>query len=142
MINSRHRLAGCCTRGGSARAGLLISDDNEHHVAHACCKKASARSLAPRPATGWDLGEGISAGENRVARLCSRQQIWPVLARRRGLPRKAGPPVHDDLAGGSFTPPGLMSCGLTDMTEYPAAEGKLCLCAIKTCTPAGSSAAP
>ena len=28
---------------------------------------------------------GFSAGENRVARLCSQQQIWSVFARKRGL---------------------------------------------------------
>jgi hypothetical protein len=46
---------------------------------------------------------GITAGENRVARLCSQQQIWPVFAKQRGLSRKAGPPVHDDLVSRQFT---------------------------------------
>src|ERR687883_448294 len=41
--------------------------------------------------------QGISAGENRVARLCSQQRIWSVFAKKPGLNRKAGPPVHDDL---------------------------------------------
>ena len=36
-------------------------------------------------------GKGIVTGENRVARLCSQQQIWSVLANKRGLGRKAGP---------------------------------------------------
>lgn len=42
---------------------------------------------------------GIRAGENRVARLFSQQRIWSVFAKKRGLNRKAGPPVHDDLVG-------------------------------------------
>lgn len=46
---------------------------------------------------------GIVAGENRVARLCSRQQIWSLHAKKRGLNRKAGPPVHDDLIDRHFT---------------------------------------
>jgi len=35
-------------------------------------------------------GLGIKAGENRVARLCSQQQIWSVFAKKRGLARKPG----------------------------------------------------
>ena len=35
---------------------------------------------------------GITAGENRVARLCSQQRIWSVFAKKPGLTRKAGPP--------------------------------------------------
>ena len=40
---------------------------------------------------------GITAGLNRVARLCSQQRIWSVFASKRGLTRRAGPPVHDDV---------------------------------------------
>jgi transposase InsO family protein len=74
---------------------------------------------------------GIAAGENRVARLCSQQQIWSVFARKRGLNRKAGPPVHDDLVRGQFTADALDRTWLTDITEHPTSEGKLYLCAIK-----------
>ena len=45
---------------------------------------------------------GITAGENRVARLCSQQGIWSAFAKKRGLTRKAGPPVHDDLVARKF----------------------------------------
>jgi len=31
-----------------------------------------------------------------VARLCSAQLIFSVFAKKRGLSRKVGPPVHDD----------------------------------------------
>ena len=34
---------------------------------------------------------GISAGENRVSRLCSVQRIWSLHSKKRGLNRKAGP---------------------------------------------------
>jgi putative transposase len=74
---------------------------------------------------------GITAGENRVARLCSQQQVWSVLAKKRGLGRKAGPPVHDDLAARQFTAPARDRVWLTDITEHPTAEGKLYLCAFK-----------
>jgi putative transposase len=47
--------------------------------------------------------QGFSAGENRVARLCSSQRIWSVFAKKRGLTRKAGPPVHDDHVMRDFT---------------------------------------
>lgn len=74
---------------------------------------------------------GMQAGENRVARLCSQQQIWSVFAKRRGLSRKAGPPVHDDLVQRDFTARDVNQLWLTDITEHPTAEGKLYLCAVK-----------
>ena len=74
---------------------------------------------------------GITAGENRVARLCSQQRIWSVFSKKRGLNRKAGPPVHDDLVARQFTAAGRDRTWLTDITEHPTAEGKLYLCAFK-----------
>jgi putative transposase len=76
-------------------------------------------------------GHGISAGVNRVWRLCSQERIWSVHAKKRGLNRKAGPPVHDDLVGRDFTATGPNRVWLTDITEHPTSEGKLYLCAIK-----------
>jgi putative transposase len=74
---------------------------------------------------------GITAGENRVARLCSQQRIWSVFSKKRGLARKAGPPVHDDLVARQFTTDAPDRVWLTDITEHPTAQGKLYLCAIK-----------
>ncbi|MGN9807727.1 IS3 family transposase [Micromonospora sp. L32] len=74
---------------------------------------------------------GIIAGANRVARLCSQQRIWSVFAKRRGLTRRAGPPVHDDLVQRRFTADAPNRVWLTDITEHPTGEGKLYLCAIK-----------
>jgi len=74
---------------------------------------------------------GVRAGENRVARLCSQQRIWSAFAKKRGLTRKAGPPVHDDLIARQFTADGPDRTWLTDITEHPTGEGKLYLCAIK-----------
>jgi transposase InsO family protein len=76
-------------------------------------------------------GRGISAGENRVQRLCSQQRIWSAFVRKRGLSRKAGPPVHDDLVNRQFTADRPDQLWLTDITEHPTGEGKLYLCAIK-----------
>ncbi len=53
------------------------------------------------------------------------------VAKRRGLTRKAGPPVHDDLVNKVFTASGPDRVWLTDITEHPTGEGKLYLCAIK-----------
>ncbi|MHA7284511.1 IS3 family transposase [Arthrobacter sp. TMS2-4] len=89
------------------------------------------------PAFGYrfiadELGDqGFSAGENRVARLCSSQQIWSVFAKKRGLTRKAGPPVHDDHVQREFVAAGPDQLWLTDITEHRTDEGKLYLCAIK-----------
>ena len=74
---------------------------------------------------------GITAGENRVARLCSVQRIWSVFAKKRGLGRNAGPPVHDDLVRRNFAAGAPDQTWLTDITEHPTGEGKLYLCAIK-----------
>jgi transposase InsO family protein len=74
---------------------------------------------------------GITAGENRVARLCSQQGIWSAFAKKRGLSRKAGPPVHDDLVARKFAADGPDRIWLTDITEHPTGEGKLYLCAFK-----------
>jgi putative transposase len=74
---------------------------------------------------------GITAVENKVARLCSQQRIWSAFSKKRGLNKKAGPPVHDDLVARQFTAEGPDRTWLTDITEHPTAEGKLYLCAIK-----------
>ena len=63
----------------------------------------------------------ITASENRVQRLCQQQQIWSVFAKKRGLSRKAGPPVHDDLVDRDFTAPAANMTWLTDITEHPTA---------------------
>jgi hypothetical protein len=35
--------------------------------------------------------------------LCSQQRIWSVFAKKCGLSREAGPPVHDDLVDRQLT---------------------------------------
>lgn len=74
---------------------------------------------------------GVLASENRVQRLCSQQHIWSVFARKRGLSRRAGPPVHDDLVDRRFSAATPNTTWLTDITEHATGEGKLYLCAIK-----------
>jgi transposase InsO family protein len=98
----------------------------------------AARDIhADDPAFGYRFisdelpGRGIAAGENRVARLCSQERIWSVFAKKPGLTRKAGPPVHDDLVDRQFTAHGANQVWLTDITEHRTDEGKLYLCAIK-----------
>jgi putative transposase len=69
---------------------------------------------------------GIAASERRVWRLCSQQRIWSVFAKKRGLNRKAGPPVHDDLVERAFTATRLNELWLTDITEHwnPSRRGQ------------------
>jgi putative transposase len=74
---------------------------------------------------------GMATGENRVARLCSQQGIWSLHSRKRGLSRKPGPAVHDDLVERDFTATALNALWLTDITEHPTGEGKLYMCAVK-----------
>ncbi len=70
-------------------------------------------------------------GLPRVWRLCSQQRLWSVFAKKRGLTRKAGPPVHDDLVKRKFTATRPNQLWLTDITEHRTDEGKIYLCAIK-----------
>jgi transposase InsO family protein len=76
---------------------------------------------------------GHQVSENRVNRLCSAQRLWSAHSRKRGLSRRAGPPVHDDLVARDFTAPAVDVKWLTDITEHPTGQGKLYLCAIKDC---------
>lgn len=77
--------------------------------------------------------KGITAGENRVQRLCRDHGIWSVFSKKRGLNRRPGPPVHDDLVERDFTAAAPNELWLTDITEHPTAEGKLYLCALYLC---------
>jgi len=105
-----------------ADAHLINAALDIHHDDPAFGYRFIADQLAER---------GIVASENRVQRLCRQQQIWSVFAKKRGLSRKAGPPVHDDLVDREFTAGAANVTWLTDITEHPTAEGKLYLCAIK-----------
>ncbi len=75
--------------------------------------------------------QGVRASRNRVNRLCTSQRLWSVHSRKRGLNRRPGPPVHDDLVLRDFTAQRPNELWLTDITEHPTAEGKLYLCAVK-----------
>jgi transposase InsO family protein len=75
--------------------------------------------------------QGIVASRNRVNRLCTVSRLWSVHSGKRGLHRRPGPPVHDDLVERDFAAAAPNRLWLTDITEHPTAEGKLYLCAIK-----------
>ena len=69
-------------------------------------------------------------------RLCSQAGLVSAHSRKRGRWKKPGPPVHDDLVERDFTASAANRLWLTDITEHPAAEGKLYLCAVKDVWPA------
>lgn len=78
---------------------------------------------------------GVTASRNRVNRLCTQERLFSCHSKKRGLNRKPGPPVHDDLLERDFSADHPNQVWLTDITEHPTAEGKLYLCAIKdACT--------
>jgi putative transposase len=70
-------------------------------------------------------GMGVQAGENRVARLCSQQRIWSVFSKKRGLARKAGPPVHNDLVNRQFTASRPDELWLTDIERHEALSNRV-----------------
>ena len=69
--------------------------------------------------------KGFSVSENRVWRLCSQQQIFSVHSRKRGLNRKPGPPVHDDLLERDFTADSVNSKWLTDIERHEALSNRV-----------------
>jgi putative transposase len=74
---------------------------------------------------------GLRVSERRVWRLCSEQRLWSLHSKKRGLNRKAGPPVHDDRVKREFMAPDVNRLWLTDITAHHTAGGKLYLCAAK-----------
>ena len=50
--------------------------------------------------------------------MCSHQGLWSVFSKKRGLNRKAGPPVHDELVLRDFTATKLNQLWLTDIGEH------------------------
>jgi transposase InsO family protein len=63
---------------------------------------------------------GLAAGENQVARLCSQQRIWSAFAKKRGLTRASGPPVHDDLVDRVFTAAAPNQLWVADIERHEA----------------------
>ena len=63
-------------------------------------------------------GDGV--GENRVHRLCRENQVWSVIAKKRGHGRKTGPPVHDDLVQRHFNAPQPDEVWMTDIERHEA----------------------
>ncbi len=102
------RLGGCgrgaerARCGGPARAGLLISSDNEHHTREMCCKSSPQDAPAPRHATGRRPLEkahtpAISAkdGHAAVTRPVSDGSATATLAARLAtLPTTRAPTQH------------------------------------------------
>jgi putative transposase len=74
---------------------------------------------------------GYVASERRVWRICSEQRIFSIFVKKKGLAKRSGPPVHDDLVGRDFSARRPNELWLTDITEHRTDEGKLYLCAIK-----------
>src|SRR3954471_1981506 len=63
---------------------------------------------------------GVTAGRNRVNRLCTQQRLWSVHSRKRGRSRRPGPPVHDDLVRRDFTAPAPNRLWLVDFERHEA----------------------
>ena len=78
-----------------------------------------------------------------VWRICRDNQWWSVFGKpTRGKGSKPGTPSHDDLVRRDFTAEAPNQLWLSDITEHRTAEGKLYLCAIRTCSRTGSLAGP
>ena len=107
---------------GLLQAGLLqVAADpvsqRDWDDAHLINAALDIHPTTPSSATGSSPTSCADAGHQSpsrtgCARLCSQQRIWSVHAKKRGLNRKAGPPVHDDLvAARTSPPPARTGCG-------------------------------
>jgi transposase InsO family protein len=74
---------------------------------------------------------GHCVGADRVHRLCRQNQMWSVIAKKRGRGRKVDPPVNDDLAATPLPSRHPDVVLLTDITEHWTDEGMLSMCALK-----------
>ena len=110
--------AGLAPGRGSTSGGKTLSRRRDWDDAHLI--NAALDIHGDDPALGYRFiahevpAKGMNASENRVSRLCSSQRIWLVFAKKRGLNRKAGPPVHDDLVQRCFTAKQPNELWLTD----------------------------
>lgn len=93
--------------------------DNAHLI------NATVAIHSDEPGSGYrfnadeiEAESGIPASERRVWRLCSQPRIWSFFSKKRGLHRKAGPPVHDDVVRRDFTVQRANQLWLTDITEH------------------------
>ncbi len=77
------------------------------------------------------LRAGWCVSENRVQRLCQDNKIFSTTSKKRGLNRRVGPPVHDDLIERDFTAAGANQRWVGDITEHRTGEGRLYLCTFK-----------
>ena len=75
--------------------------------------------------------QGLKVSENRVWRLCRDQRLWSNHAKKRGLNRRPGPPVHDDLVQRDLSASRANELWICDITEHPTSEGKLYACIIQ-----------
>ena len=65
--------------------------------------------------------QGLKDYENGLQQLCTQQKIRPNHAKRRGLSRRPGPPLHDDLVTGNFTDSSVNELWLTaDIERHEA----------------------
>ena len=79
--------------------------------------------------------QGFTASGRRVWRVCSQQRLWSVFAKKRGLNRKAGPPVHDDRVHRDFTAAAPNQLWLIDITEHRTTAGiQAVLCSVMSVT--------
>lgn len=74
---------------------------------------------------------GFRVSEGKALRLCRLAGVMAFHAKGKGVSRRPGLAVHDDLVQRRFTASGPNRVFLTDISEHPTSEGKLYLCAVK-----------
>ena len=75
-------------------------------------------------------------------KICSANGWWSVFGKKKGLSKKAGPPVHDDLVRRDFTANAPTRSGwATSPSTGPAKERSTCARS-RTSTPTGSWSTP
>lgn len=105
--------------------------DDAHLINAAIDLHSDDPGLGYRPIADELPEIGITAGENRVHRLCKQERIRSFHSVKNGSWKRPGPAVHDDLVARQFHATGPNRLWLTDITEHPTGAGKLYLCAVK-----------
>lgn len=70
---------------------------------------------------------GGPMAERTAWRICRDNRWWSTFGKKRsGAGKRPGPPVHDHKVRRDFTAIQANELWLTDISEHPTAEGKLC----------------
>ncbi|MGW3733588.1 hypothetical protein [Streptomyces sp. NPDC005148] len=85
---------------------------------------------------------GAGMADRTAWRICRDNNWWSVFGKKRGRTKKAGPPVHDDLAAAPSPRMPRTGCGSPTSPNTPPAKGSCISARSRTSSARGSWATP